>query len=247
MTKPFLFSALRLPRIAIAAIAVLAMISASCQSTEEDAHAQNTDEAAIKTIDNNLDHNEYALLDPDILLALDAEGLKAAIGDDPSEWITSIRQTPMLSATAAWSCICARILQLGAPEILHEWFGLLAGGPESIPDQWLIIDTSEPNRPPHYQNALEYGTAVSGCLLALDDLAQRDSDAAATALQELHTATGIPRWSDENLPALGEDRLFELFLPEALARNSSIYAAYALEQSSLPEQVKCQTAVRQRW
>lgn len=249
MIKLFLCSASRHPRIAIAAIAAIALATASCQSTldQEDAHAQNADEGAIEAIDKTVDPSEYALLDPDILLALDAEGLKIAIGDDPSEWMTRIRQTPMLSAAAAWSCICARMLQLGAPEILYAWFGLLAGGPEGIPDQWLIIDTSEPTMPPHYQNAVEYGTAVSGCLLALDDLAQRDPDAAAATLQGLRTATGIPRWFDEDLPALGDRRLFELFLPKAVARNSTIYAAYALGQSSSPEQLKCQTAVRQRW
>lgn len=186
-----------------------------------------------------------ALLDPDWLAAVDGAGLVAAIGDDPAGWIAGLQVTPVLSAADGWSCLCARMLQLGEVATLSRWLAALARGPEEAAD-WLATDSAEAGLPPHFAAAREYGAAVSGCLMALEDQAAHDPVAARTALSEFHTAAGVEAGPDPH-PDFGTRALFDRFWPEALDTFGAAREAYASQWRQAGARLHCQTAVRALW
>lgn len=188
----------------------------------------------------------YEILIPGQLRVADTEALRAAIADDPATWISAIRQTPLLGAVSAWSCICGRMLQLEAEELLQAWLRLLAGGPEHEPGDWLSLNSAGPDLPPNYENAVIFGAAVEGCRLAVHDLGRHDADAADAALRGMLETVGARIDPDADMPALGDPRLSYRFWPEMLD-NSSLQSAFSLGLGGQSHQLTCQSEIRDIW
>ena len=188
----------------------------------------------------------FEMLIPDRLRTIDAEALRAAIGEDPGEWIDTMRRTPLVGAASAWSCICARMLQLEDDAGLHRWLRTLAGGPDREPETWLAIDAALPGEPPHHHNAVTYGAAISGCIVGLQGLADSDPAAANARVRGMLEAVGAGSDPDAKLPDLNEQALLHKFWPDAL-NNSTLFAAYALGFGSNRDRLTCQQEIRVLW
>jgi hypothetical protein len=191
-------------------------------------------------------HGDLAVLDPDRLAAIDGAGLVTALDNDPAGWIARLQITPLVSAADGWSCICARMLQLGEVETISGWLSSLAGGPGGASEAWLAIDSADTGMPPHHAHAREFGAAVSGCLMALEDLAERDPDAARDALRQFRAAAGVAADPDHGYE-FGMRALFDQFWPEAQGLSGAAYAAFASQWRSAGARLHCQSAVRRLW
>lgn len=188
----------------------------------------------------------YEILTPGRLRLADTEGVRTAIANDPAAWIDAMRRTPMLGASSAWSCICGRMLQLDAQEPLQEWLGSLAGGSEQEPEAWLSLDSAEAGLPPNHANAVIFGVAVSGCILALHDLARHDAAAADAALRGMLDAVGAPIDPASELPTLSDPQLSHRFWPETLD-NSTLQSAFGLGLRGQDDRLTCQAEIRDIW
>ncbi|MGY6555234.1 MAG: hypothetical protein ACXIUM_12025 [Wenzhouxiangella sp.] len=177
--------------------------------------------------------------------SLDAASLAGEVGADPEAWLTELRRTPAVSATDAWSCVCAWTLQQGDLDQVSAWLAQLAGF-EQLPERSLTLDEAEEGMPPHYGRASNYGAAVAGCLIGLHGLAEHDATRARELIEALAAA------SDQTLPPdwplrLDRPSLLESFWPSALEQHQAARQVFLAQWRPPAPRLECQREVSAGW